>query len=206
MTSDLVVVVADGGIEQAVRGILSRPERLRIRPLLGLDFPKLRQLDAGTFELGHELAKPYRKTHRHALVILDTAWDGAPSAAQIVDKVEFELGKTWGDRGRCIAIDPELEVWLWSDSPHVAAALGWDNMIDLRTWLASKGLWPDGIPKPLDPKAAYLAAIREKRVPRSNATFTEIASKISFSRCQDGAFRRLTAILSEWFSAPGDPG
>ena len=148
MTNDLVVVVADGGIEQAARGLLSRPRRLGIRPLTGVEFPKLRQLDAGTYGLGAELAKPYGGGFNHALVILDTAWEGAPTADEIVGKVECDLASTWQAEGRCIAIDPELEVWLWSDSPQAAMALGWPDMPTLRAWLAARNLWPNGVAKP----------------------------------------------------------
>jgi len=203
MKGDLVVVVADGGIEQAVRGMLSRPRALGIRSLQGVEYPKLHKLDQGSFESGHELAELYRTTHEHALIIFDFDWEGRPTDDPnvMVEQVEAKLDRTWGGRGRCVVIDPELEVWIWSDSPHVAKALGWERMSELRQWLELRELWPPAVPKPTDPKQAYEQAIREKRVQKSNATFLKLAQSVSFERCNDHSFQRLVGILRGWFGA-----
>ena len=201
MKDDLVVVVADGGIEQAIRGMLARPQALRIRPLNGVVFPNLKELDAGTYTRGHELAELYKDTHQHALIVFDLDWEGRPSSnpSKLEDAVEKSLAAEWGPRGRCVVIDPELEVWVWSDSPHVAMSLGWEGMPELKQWLGSKGLWNAADPKPADPKEAYLAAIKAKRVQKSNANFRALAEKVSLSRCQDRSFQRLGDILRGWF-------
>lgn len=202
MKGDLVVIVADGGIEQAIRGMLARPQALGIRPLVGVEFPKLRELDGGTFTRGHELAALYKDTHEHALIVFDLEWEGRPSndPAVLESGVENGLAEEWGSRGRCVVIDPELEVWVWSDSPHVAETLGWSGMPELRRWLEGQRLWNPPDAKPADPKQAYLAAIKAKRVQRSNAQFKTLAEKVSFSRCQDRSFQRLVGILRGWFS------
>jgi len=208
MKGDLVVVVADGGIEQAILGMLTRPPALGIRPLKGVEFPKLRESDGGTYTRGHELAALYKDTHQHALIVFDLDWEGRPSddPAVLEASVEGSLAAEWGLRGRCVVIDPELEVWVWSDSPHVATGLGWDRMPELRQWLGSKGLWNAADPKPADPKAAYLAAIEAKRVQKSNANFRALAEKVGFSRCQDRSFQRLGEILRGWFpQSPASP-
>jgi len=201
MKDDLVVVVADGGIEQAIRGMLARPQALRIRPLNGVVFPNLKELDAGTYTRGHELAALYKDTHQHALIVFDLDWEGRPSSnpSKLEDAVEKSLAAEWGPRGRCVVIDPELEVWVWSDSPHVAMSLGWDGMPELKQWLGSKGLWNAADPKPADPKEAYLAAIKAKRVQKSNANFRALAETVSLHRCKDRSFQRLGDILRGWF-------
>jgi len=201
MKDDLVVVVADGGIEQAIRGMLARPQALRIRPLNGVVFPNLKELDAGTYTRGHELAELYKDTHQHALIVFDLDWEGRPSSnpSKLEDAVEKSLAAEWGPRGRCVVIDPELEVWVWSDSPHVAMSLGWEGMPELKQWLGSKGLWNAADPKPADPKEAYLAAIKAKRVQKSNANFRALAETVSLHRCKDRSFQRLGDILRGWF-------
>ena len=202
MNSDLVVVVPDGGIEQAMRGILSRPERVGIRPLRGVAYVK-HKFDHKVFSEGHLLAAPFRRTHDHALVLLDLAWDGRPTddAAELSRLVEARLQSAWGDAARCVVIDPELEVWVWSDSPHVATELGWPNSAALRAWLASQRLWRQGVAKPTDPKAAFERATRWARVVPSNAIFRSLAEKVSFERCRDGAFLSLLEILRAWFGS-----
>lgn len=208
MKGDLVVVVADGGIEQAIRGMLTRPQALGIRPLNGVEFPKLKEQDGGTYARGHELAALYRDTHEHALIVFDLDWEGRPSndPAVLEATVEGALAAEWGPRGRCVVINPELEVWVWSDSPHVATSLGWGGMPELKQWLGTKGLWNAADLKPADPKKAYLAAIEAKRVQKSNANFHSLAETVSFTRCQDRSFRRLRDILRTWFAqAPVSP-
>jgi hypothetical protein len=201
MKGDLVVIAADGGTEQAIRGILERPAALGIRRLEGVEFPKLKELDAGTYARGHELASLYSDSHSHALVVFDLAWEGCPTDMPhgLESIVEGLLEPVWETRGRCVVIRPELEAWVWSDSPHVAKCLGWDGLPELRTWLENKGLWNSADPKPADPKRAYIAAIEAKRFPKSNSNFRCLASRVSFSRCQDPAFLRLRQILLEWF-------
>jgi len=201
MKSDLVVIAADGGIEQTIRGILTRPEALGIRPLQGVEYPKLHQLDHGAYAKGHELAASYRDTHEHALIVFDFDWEGRPAdnAWRMTCEIEDKLEKIWGDNGRCVIIDPELEIWIWSDSPHVAKALGWNDMSELKRWLERQDLWAMGEPKPTDPKKAYSRAIREKKIPPSNAIFNELATNVSFNRCQDRSFLRLKKILRDWF-------
>lgn len=204
MKGDLVVVVADGGIEQAIRGILSRHASLGIRPLKQVDCPKFRALDSGTYLRGSELAAAYLETHEHASIVFDLEWEGRPSdnPAILEQTVETSLAAQWGTRGRCVVINPELEAWVWSDSPHVATGLGWDTMPELKAWLIAGGLWNSCDSKPLDPKAAYLAAISEKRVQQSNATFRALAEKVGLQRCQDRSFQRLVNILQAWFRTP----
>jgi hypothetical protein len=198
---DLVVVVADKDIEQALLGLLSRRQAIGIRPIVsGILQHDLH--DPGCYETGHELLALYADSWRHALVIFDLAWEGAPGRDRwtLQRKVESRLRDAWADRARCIVIDPEVENWVWSDSPHVPAALGWEGRRDrLRGWLESEGLWPGNLSKPPDPKMAFRRALREAQLPVSASVFRKLAEKVSFRRCADQAFLDLLTVLRGWF-------
>lgn len=203
MSLALVVLVADKDIEQAVLGLLDRHGSLGIRSLAG-EFKVVvhPQRDPGVYNTGHELLKPFaRNIQTHALIVFDRAWDGAPStdAATLAQSVEERSRGDWGDRARCVCIDPEVENWVWSDSRHVAAELGWPSNAELRAWLSSHDLWPEGSLKPPDPKKAFERSTREKRVVPSSSIFGELARRVGLERCRDPAFVRLRDILREWF-------
>lgn len=106
----------------------------------------------------------------------------------------------WERRCAAICIEPELENWVWSSSPHVAAALEW-HAGELDTWLVQAGHRPPGAAKPVKPKEAMEAALRIKRIPRSSAIYSAIAGKVSFDRCTDPAFLKLRGTLRAWFPA-----
>lgn len=198
---DLVVVVPDKDTEQAIIGLLKRSQSLGIRPI---DFiirvhP---QKDPGCYNTAHELAATSRNEASHALVVFDQAWKGAPTtdAGALQRDVEARLRMLWDDRCACVVIDPELEIWVWSDSPHVADALGWHGRGPaLRQWLDAEGLWPGGQPKPADPEAAFRRAVRHVGLPPSAAVFRELADTVGVQRCTDPSLQRLLSILRSWF-------
>ncbi len=103
------------------------------------------------------------------------------------------------DRFRVIAIDPEIEVWMWQDNVHVATALRYRGSADLRRHLRENDWWPEGVLKPPSPKEAMEWLLRSTKRRRSSAVYREIASKISLRRCQDPALQQLTRALREWF-------
>ena len=109
------------------------------------------------------------------------------------------------DWAEVLVIDPELEVWVWSDSPHVASSLGWtERSGDLRAWLTEQGLWPTNEAKPPDPKAAVEAVVWHVQTPRSSSIYRKLATNVSLHRCTDASFNRLLGILRTWF--PPDAG
>jgi hypothetical protein len=98
-------------------------------------------------------------------------------------------------------LEPELEIWVWSDSPHVAEILGWKNkQTDLKTWLIKKGFLQEGELKPSKPKESMEAVLKEVRKPRSSMLYRRLAEKVSFGRCSDEAFKKLKSTLQNWFS------
>jgi hypothetical protein len=116
--------------------------------------------------------------------------------------IEEHLHARWTDRGAAIVIDPELENWFWSESPHVAQAINWPGgMPALRAWLLTEGLLKEGHAKPADPKGALEAARRRTRIPKSRAIFRTLAAKVSLEKCGDPAFLKFKAVLRAWFPA-----
>lgn len=122
--------------------------------------------------------------------------------AVLEQEVERRLSSSgWEDRAAAVVIDPELEIWVWNDSPHVEAVLGWDTgTSSLRDWLRQKGWLAEGTSKPTQPKRAVEEALRISRKPRSSAIYQQLAQRVSIDRCVDPSFVRLRQILTRWFS------
>ena len=199
---DLVCVVADKQMEAAISGLLDRPGALGIRPI-AKEILRHPGHDPGCCHRPTEILRGYRNHAKHALVILDHAWDGVPEKtgakleSLIEDRLDHEGMKDWAIP---VVIDPELEAWVFSASPHVDQILGWRNRSpDLREALIQRNLWNPRDPKPADPKSALEWALREVRKPRDSSIFRELARRVSTRRCQDRAFLRLKNLLQDWF-------
>lgn len=203
MIRKLVIVAADKDIEYALRGLLSRPRSIGISDLGPVEFLTHPGHDPGIFKNGPELLRPYARDSHHALVVLDKVWSGAPSSVSAVEQsIESRLQPGWNDRAKSVCIDPEVEAWVWSDSPHVAETLGWESVTSLRKWLQARGLMQPEMAKPLDPKAAYRAALIERQIPPSSALFRQLGERVGITRCTYPSFIRLVGILRGWFSTP----
>ncbi|KAA0253911.1 hypothetical protein FBQ97_12645 [Acidobacteria bacterium ACD] len=115
-------------------------------------------------------------------------------------KVQTDLDRMQAGWGRCIVVDPELEVWLFGDSPRLDEALGWSGRTpDLRAWLQTVGEWPEGMPKPPDPERAFRRAMYEVRLPAAASLFGAVARTVSLVRCHDASFVALVEQLRSWF-------
>jgi hypothetical protein len=200
---DLVVLTADKNCQFAVRGILSRRPSLGLRSI-SADFYVHPGKDPGILRHAHEFLRSFSRTHGRAIVVFDREGCGQEDIRrqELEETVEEALRKTgWNDRGKAIAIDPELDVWVWSDSPHVERELHWEQrQPDLRSWLRKEGFLGGGAVKPTRPKEALEAALRAVRMPRSSALYEALAKKVSLQRCVDPAFRKLIETLQRWFS------
>lgn len=191
-------------MEAALRGILARAEALKIRSITW-EFFVHPEHDPGCFLRGQELLLAQQNRFAHALVMFDR--QGCGQERRLRTDLESDVEKRlhdsgWGNRAAAVCLDPELECWVWSDSPEVAVALGWaGHQPTLRPWLAEQGLWSSGSTKPPDPKKAVLAALREVRKPKSAAIYQRLAERVSFQRCSDQSFQRFCQILRTWFPA-----
>ena len=69
----------------------------------------------------------------------------------------------------------------------------------LRNWLVERGLLEPGYSKPRRPKEALEAALRNSNKKRSSSLYFDLATRVSFDRCTDPAFLKLTSTLQSWF-------
>ncbi|GIV81935.1 MAG: hypothetical protein KatS3mg051_1289 [Anaerolineae bacterium] len=201
---DLIALVADSNMEYTLRGLLSRHEALGIRRIT-YDIVRHEKRDPGCWTDAHNFLRPYVNQYPYALVMFDHQGSGQESReiTELEDELEARLQQNgWAEgRARVIVLEPELEIWVWSDSPQVDQCLGWQtHQPDLRTWLREHNLLAPGKIKPTDPKKALEAALREVKTPRSSAIYKQLAEQVSFQRCVDPCFKRLRTILTDWFS------
>ncbi|MDD2772267.1 MAG: hypothetical protein PHP45_01065 [Elusimicrobiales bacterium] len=201
---DLVILVADKDAELALIELLRRTQALGIRDI-NFDFYKHPNRDSGCFTNAHEFLRSFANHYTHALVVLDK--DGSGREGQATYSVENDLKQRlsangWNERAEVVVIEPELEMWVWSDSPNVDSALGWDGRNpDLRGWLISCNMISASRPKPADPKKVFERALREAKKPKSASIFAELAHNVSFDRCTDSSFTKLKTVLRQWFGA-----
>lgn len=174
---DLVVLVADACMEAALRGILGRHRSLPIRPVR-VDYHTHVERDPGCLLRGHDFLRPLASQYAHGLVVFDREGCGEEASSRVA----------------------LLEVWVWSDSPHVEDVLGWHDRTDsLREWLTSQGLLHQGHPKPERPKEAVERTLRLVRKPPSSQIYSQLATHVSLDRCTDPAFLKLRRLLTTWF-------
>ena len=200
---DLVVLSADKNMEHTIKGLLSRPESLDIRPIIAdvLIHPRR---DPGCVNEGVAFLSGLSEHYRHGLLMFDYKGSGAEnkySFSDLQESLNSELSQTpWQHRAKTIVLNPELEVWVWSKSPHVDDVAGWKNRNpSLRRWLIERELLQKGEVKPARPKQAFEAALREVKKKRSSSLYQQIAEKVSFDGCDDTAFLEFKRILQEWF-------
>lgn len=183
--------------------LTNRQPSLGIRPI-EVTVASYFKRDAGCRAHAAELLDNQRHSHDYALVMFDREGCGAEDKPRETIQSELEqklYNSGWENRSKVIVIDPELEAWVWTDSPHTARLLGWkeEGYSELRTWLRDRGLWPVDNLKPSDPKEAFLSALRAKGLQRSPKRFEKLAKVVGLKRCQDPAFLELTQTLAEWF-------
>lgn len=213
--NDLLFLVADRNMAAAVGGLLERDQIHRIVGCGQFSFDARRDIkvaegqnDPGLYTRANELLRPLRVEYEHAVVIVDEEWNGSPGATGIEQRLRAHLDDAgWtAENSLGLCVRPEADVWLWSDSPHSAKALGWTSWDLLRRRLEQEGLIAAGKAKPERPKEAAEWALHNspgKRVPRSSALYREVSSQASVQRCEDDALNRLLNALRAWFTREG---
>lgn len=207
-----VILVADSNMAAAFRGYFSRDRwdlrlgcaQFEISTEIGGDLiVDEGGNDPGVFTRGHELLRAYQRTHERALVVLDCEWDGSPGRAVIVERITERLVESgWAPEAvKVIAIEPELENWLWQDKPQVADVLRYRGGVNLRQHLADHGWWPIDAAKPPRPKEAAEWVLRQTGLPRASAIYQRLAGLVSIHGCSDAAFVEMHGALKAWFPA-----
>lgn len=211
---DLLVYVADGNMAEAVGGLLDRDQAHLVVGCAPFDFDSRSDIkvakgqnDPGVFARADALMRPFAEEYRHAVVIVDEEWDGSPGASKIEARLCAHLvAAGWPDqRALALVVSPEADVWLWSDAPHTATALGWTSWETLRPALEGAGYLAANATKPARPKEAAEWALRRgpKRIPRSSRLYREVSGKVSVRRCEDLALARFLEQLRTWFPQEG---
>lgn len=150
----------------------------------------------------------FSRQYERALVVLDHEGCGQEALSDEVLEavIETKLEQNgWEGRSAALVIRPELESWVWSESPHVPTLLGWrTGERSLHDWLVDQGYLSPEEPKPGRPKEALEAVLRTTGVRRSSALYRDLAQRVSFKACRDRAFAKLRLKLGEWFGAKGE--
>ena len=203
---DLVVLVADGHQKQTVATLLTkRQPSLGIRQVpinIDSDIFTHPNSDPGVFKEAGRFLSVFAQQYQHALVLIDAEWGEDPlSAEEIEEKVQDDLNRNgWKGQSAVIVIDPELEIWVWSQSSHVPRLFGtdWETIKDLghRT-----NYWQEGETKPSRPKELLEEVLRRTRKRRSAALYQQLARKVGLRTCQDDSFARFREVLQGWFPA-----
>jgi hypothetical protein len=199
---DLIVLVADKNMKFGVAELLSRGAGLGLRELV-FDIYVHPERDPSCLLRSHDFLRQYANRYRNAMVMFDREGCGQEDAPRedLETRVEGLLSVNgWGDRSAAIVFEPELESWVWSDSPHVDTALGWGKRKpSLRRWLVENGHADQMDAKPHRPKEAVQKALRLAHKPRSSSLYSQLAATVALDRCVDPAFAKFKSTLRNWF-------
>ena len=179
---DLIVLLADKDAEFSMQGILANPLRLGIRDITHKLVADRQGKDPGVFRKCHDILRSSLGLYNHALVVFDHDGCGSQKNREALEsEIEKRLAQNgWHDRCAAVVIDPELEVWVWSDSPHVPDVLGWPSTIaELKRTLEEAGYLTHGRMKPHHPKEAVNQILRLSHKRHSSALFLELAQRVS---------------------------
>lgn len=209
MSRELIILVADGTMRAVFAAFFERPFHHSIEcapfdfnPRLDL-FNNPLEKDGGVHLRCQEILRPYLRSHRRALVVLDQKFGGERPAEEVRLEIESRLNANgWQGRATAVVIEPELEVLLWQDNVNVERALRHSGP-SLRQLLAHDGRWPEGAPKPPAPKELIQTLIRINRAGVPMAVYGQIAGAVSTVGCVDPAFHRVRNALRAWFPAEG---
>lgn len=184
------------------RGCSTGPSHCRYGGLSMISTSTLTEIQAAFCE-GTSSCGLLRNRYAHALIMLDR--EGCGQETRSREELEDVIGRNlsvsgWGERGVAVVIDPELEGWVWGDSPHLGEVLGWSEELgSLRLWMNKAGFLAENHVKPSRPKEALETVLRTVRRPRSASIYLQLAQRVSVNRCIDPAFSKFRTTLRQWF-------
>lgn len=195
---DLVVLVADRNMEAAIRTLIEkRSESLGIRRVQADVFVHPEH-DAGVLRKAHIFLQPFCTDYRYALVMFDHEGGGQEHrpANQLASEVKQRLEQSgWPRRCEVIVLEPELEAWVWSGSPHVPKALG---LTQEQMQKILQHFPKNHLGKPQRPKEAE-ECLRQAKIPRSSSVYAGLAKTIGLQGCKEPSFGRFRSTLQQWF-------
>lgn len=163
--------------------------------------------DPGCFLEAPDILQPYLNRAGYCFIVLDHEGSGQENCSvdDVVADLKCRMERSgWSGRADVLVLQPELENWVWSDSPHVDSVMGWESRDPpLRRWLTDQGRWRAGSPKPDRPKECFQVALREVKMRRSSSIYRQLAARVGLERCQDRSFLTFRATLGRWFSGTG---
>jgi hypothetical protein len=202
MKKDLIVLAPDKNTKFTVNGILTRYQSLKIRKI-DYDIFVHPKHDPGIYNDSVNFLRAFLNQYNYTLVFIDkegSGQDKKKSTDELANIIKTNLEKNgWEDRVEVIVFNPELEIWVWVDSPHTAVALGWNNYEELKNYLMQKEFWQINSPKPKKPKEAMELLLKIKLIPRSSSIYQEIAEKANFAYCVEPSFLKFKRALTSWF-------
>ena len=199
---DLIVLVADKTMEAVFQDLLSRFDSFGIEPI-SFKVVVHPQNDPACLKTADQFLRSFVNQYRFALVAFDREGCGRTDNREVLElEVETKLAQVgWDQRSAVIVFEPELEIWVWSRSPHVEEILGWRNQATpLRNWLIEQNHLAQDQHKPKHPKEAMESVLKKIKRPRSSSIYSELAKTVSLKNHTEPAFVKLQMTLQQWFS------
>lgn len=214
---DIIFHLADRHMEDGLRAFFSRDnwhyvlgcERFNIDPESESDIYRVPGCtDGGVWKHAHANLQLFKDKYRHAVIVLDAAFEPHPGAAVLRDDISRRMiASGWAnDRFSVIVIQPELEAWLWAPNLNVALAFGYANFDQLRGALEAEALWNAGEPKPHDLKGARDHAAKHGGKKTGGPIFKNVFGNISrraLDLCTEPGFEALRISVRTWFPSGG---
>ena len=202
-----MVLAADSQMRSTIETLLKhRRQSLNLSATFVADVLSHPNQDPGCRTDAGSMVDPRRGNYEKAMVIFD--FDGCGETRLSASELEIQLESQFENQGWAqdqiafIAVDPELEVWLFGGSfRHIERSTSWSQSESLKDWLLERGhLHPEYV-KPPDPKTAMEAVLYRQKMPRSARLYEDLARNVGLARCQDRAFQKFRSTLQRWFPA-----
>ncbi|MFA0742104.1 MAG: hypothetical protein DFNUSKGM_002224 [Candidatus Fervidibacter sacchari] len=196
---DLVVLVADSNMKAAVQTLIEKRYKSLGICQVQADVLVHPRRDPGIFHEAHIFLQPLRNEYRYALVMFDHEGCGQENrpARQLEQEVKERLEQAdWQGRCEVIVLEPELEAWVWSSSPHVPKVLG---LTPQKMQQILQRFPQNRLGKPQRPKEAMEECLKEAKIPRSSSIYAELAETVGLQNCVDPNFVKFRQTLQKWF-------